>query len=402
MKQQKNKTSYALSTRAIHGKKMYPYTGAVATPIYQTSNFRFKNSDDAIRYADGDESVYVYTRYHNPTTTEAEEKLCAIFNAEASVVFSSGMAAISTALLSFAGAGEEIISNAQLYGGTYRLFRDVFPRYGIAVKNFPSVAAERVAQLITKKTRIVYFETPTNPQLELVDIALLLSIVQEKEKKLGTRIITIIDNTFATVINQQPFVYGVDIIMESATKYLGGHSDILAGIIVGKKELIAQVQFMAQYLGGCIDPFASFLLLRSLKTFPLRVREQCTNALAFATALEKNANIARVVYPGLPSFPQYALAQKQMAPGFGGIVTLEVKGGLKKAIRVADNLNVAVNAMSLGGMETLVSIPVLSSHIKMSDEELRQCNVTKGMLRVSLGAENVQDVIEDFERAMSR
>lgn len=381
---------------------MYPYTGAVSTPIYQTSNFRFENSNDAVRYADGDESVYVYTRYHNPTTRELEEKLCAIFNAEASVVFSSGMAAISTAILTFAGAGEEIISNAQLYGGTYRLFRDVFPRYGIGVKNFPSEAPERIAQLISKKTRVVYFETPTNPQLELVDIELLLSIVREKERKLGTRIITIIDNTFATIINQKPFAYGVDIIMESATKYLGGHSDIIAGIVVGKKELIAKVHFTAKYLGGCIDPFASFLLLRSLKTFPMRVREQCNNALAFATAMEKNKNILRVLYPGLPSFPQSAIAMKQMSPGFGGMVTLEVKGGLKKAIRVADNLRVAVNAMSLGGAETLVSIPVLSSHIKMSDEELQQCNVTKGMLRVSLGVEDVRDVVDDFEEAMSK
>ena len=170
MKQQKKNSQYAISTRAVHGNKMYPYTGAVSTPIYQTSNFRFENSNDAVRYADGDESVYVYTRYHNPTTRELEEKLCAIFNAEASVVFSSGMAAISTAILTFAGAGEEIISNAQLYGGTYRLFRDVFPRYGIGVKNFPSEASERIAQLISKKTRVVYFETPTNPQLELVDI----------------------------------------------------------------------------------------------------------------------------------------------------------------------------------------------------------------------------------------
>lgn len=400
MKQEKNNNEYAVSTRAIHGKKMYPFAGAVSTPIYQTSNFRFENSDDAIRYADGDESVYVYTRYHNPTTKELEEKINALYDAEESIIFSSGMAAISTALLSFAGTGDEIISNAQLYGGTYRLFRDVFPRYGITVKNFPSSEPQRIAELISEKTRVVYFETPTNPQLEVVDIALVLSIVRAEEKKYGTHIITMIDNTFATILNQKPFAFGVDIIMESATKYLGGHSDILAGIIVGKKELLAPIQFSAKYFGGCIDPFASFLFLRSLKTFPMRVREQCTNALTFATAMEQHTHIARVLYPGLPSFPQYALAQRQMSPGFGGMVTLEVQGGLKKAIQVADNLRVAVNAMSLGGMETLVSIPVLSSHIKMSEEELLHCNVTPGMMRISLGAEDVQDVVEDFARAL--
>jgi len=222
---------------------------------------------------------------------------------------------------------------------------------------------------------------------------------------LNRPILTMIDNTFATILNQDPFKFGIDVIVESATKYLGGHADILAGVVVGKKEFIKRVRALGKYHGGCADPFAAFLLGRSLKTFELRVHRQNENALALALALEKNKKVNRVIYPGLPSHPQFQIAKKQMI-GFGGMVTIEVKPSkqcspVEAAARVCDNLKVAVNAMSLGGVETLVSIPVYSSHVFMSDEELRKHGVTAGMIRISVGVEGVEDLIEDFKQALN-
>jgi len=210
-----------------------------------------------------------------------------------------------------------------------------------------------------------------------------------------------IDNTFASCLNQKPFDLGVDIVMESATKYLGGHSDILAGIAVGPKKTIDKIKITAKYLGGCADPFMAYLLFRSLKTFELRVSRQNENALALAKRLERHPKVLRVIYPGLESHPHHSLAKKQMS-GFGGMVTVEVRGGVKAAVKVCDALNVAVNAMSLGGVETLVSIPVYSSHVNMSGKELKQHGVTPGMIRISVGVEGIDDLISDFEQALKK
>jgi methionine-gamma-lyase len=256
--------------------------------------------------------------------------------------------------------------------------------------------------LITPKTTIVYFETPTNPTLGLVDIKKLVMLTRRMEKEFKSTITIICDNTFATILNQHPFDFGIDVIVESATKYLGGHADLMGGVVVGTKKLIVQVKALAKHLGGCADPFAAFLLDRSLKTFELRVRRQNENALALARALEKHAKVSRVIYPGLPSHPQHQLAKKQMTGGFGGMVTIEVRGGIRAAVKVCDSLKVAVNAMSLGGVETLVSIPVYSSHVNMTKKELKQHGVTPGMIRISVGVEGIDDLIADFRRALAK
>lgn len=399
----------SLATRAIHGKHLYAFKGPVATPIYQTSTYRFENSQDAIRYAQGDESVYVYTRYHNPTVNEVENRIAFMEDGEAAALFSSGMAAISTAILSLCQAGDEIVSTPALYGGTYRFFRDTLPNYDITVKYIDPSSLEDLRYLITPQTRIVYFETPTNPTLAIVDIEKLVKLTRKAEREFGKpakglagKPITImIDNTFATIVNQRPFDFGVDVIVESATKYLGGHADIMGGVVVGKKAFIKKVKGLAKHLGGCADPFAAFLLDRSLKTFELRVQRQNENALALAKALEKHPKGLRVFYSGLPSHPQHTLAKKQMS-GFGGMVTIEVRGGVKAAVKVCDSLKVAVNAMSLGGVETLVSIPVYSSHINMTSEELAKHGVTPGMIRISVGVEGIEDLIDDFRQALQR
>jgi len=406
MKKSSSRTNnLSLATRAVHGNKLYAYQGPVALPIYQTSTYRFQSSEDAIRYAKGDDTVYVYTRYHNPTVNEVEETLAAMENAEAAALFASGMAAISTALLAVTRAGEEIVSTPALYGGTYRFFRDELPKLNIGVKYVEPNKLESLKDLITPKTSVVYFETPTNPTLSIVDIAELVRYTRQAEKRIGRKVTIMSDNTFASIVNQDPFSFGVDVVVQSATKYLGGHSDILSGVVLGSKEFIKAVKTSAKYYGGCADPFAAFLLHRSLKTFELRVRRQNENAMALAQALERHKRVRRVLYPGLPSHPHHAIARKQMT-GYGGMVTIEVKPSKKllpveAAVKVCDNLRVAVNAMSLGGVETLVSIPVYSSHVHMSDAELKKHGVTPGMIRISVGVEGIDDLIADFEQALA-
>lgn len=400
----KSKNTLSLATRAIHGTKLYAYKGPVTTPIYQTSTYRFESSEDAVRYAKGDPSVYVYTRYHNPTVRDVEEKLAVMEHGEAALMFASGMAAISTAILAVTKAGDEIISTPGLYGGTYRWFRDELPRSNIAVRYVHPDRPAEIEKLATPRTTIVYFETPTNPTLDVVDIEAIVHHTRKAERKIGRKILIMIDNTFASILNQDPFQYGVDVITESATKYLGGHSDIMAGVVIGTSDYIQQVKTLAKYHGGCADPFAAFLLGRSLKTFELRVRRQNENALALANALENHRKISRVLYPGLPSHPKHTLAKKQMS-GFGGMVLIEAKpskgkSAVETVAKVCDKLKIAVNAMSLGGVETLVSIPVYSSHIFMSDQELKNHGVTPGMIRISVGVEGVEDLIADFEQAL--
>jgi cystathionine beta-lyase/cystathionine gamma-synthase len=390
-----------LATRAIHGKKLHAYKGPLTLPIFQTSTYRFDTSDDAIRYANGDESVYVYSRYHNPSVEDVEEKIALMNNGEACALFASGMAAISSAVLTLAHAGDEIISTPALYGGTYRFFRDILPRYGITVRYIDPDRLAELGSMITEKTKIVYTETPTNPTLAIVDMKKLAAETARARKRLGTQIVTMVDNTFATCMYQQPFELGFDAVVESATKYYGGHSDLLAGVVIGSAAFLKDVRVTAKYLGGCADPFAAFLVSRSLKTFAMRVQQQSAAALKLAKHLEGNAKVLRVIYPGLKSHPQHALAKRQMS-GFGAMVTIEVKGGAKGAVKVCDALCVAVNAMSLGGVETLVSIPVYSSHVNMSASELAQHGVTPGMIRISVGAEGVDDLIADFEQALRK
>jgi cystathionine gamma-synthase len=395
--------SMTLATRALHGKHLTPYQGPVAPPLVQTSTYRFRDSGDAVRYAAGDPEVYVYTRYHNPTVREAQERLALMMGAEQSLLLSSGMAAISSALLSVLRSGDELISTPALYGGTYRFFRDILPKLNIHVRYVRPEHLHRIPSMATRRTRIVYFESPTNPTLGIVDIDALVAATRRAEKKIGQKIAVMIDNTFATILNQNPLPRGVDVILESGTKYLGGHSDLVAGVIAGTEKFIAGAHTQMKYFGGCADPFAAFLMLRSLKTFELRVQRQNDNALALARYLETHRAVKRVFYPGLPSHPQHAIARKQMVEaggrGFGGMVTIEVVGGIRGAVKVCDNLHVAVNAMSLGGVETLVSIPVYSSHVNMTHRELRSHGVTPGMVRISVGVEGIGDLVRDFSRA---
>lgn len=399
-----NPRSMSIATRAIHGTQLFPHQAPVAPPIVQTSTYRFSDSGDALRYAQGDPDVFVYTRYHNPTVRAAEERLALIMESEKALLVASGMAAISSAILAAVHNGESIVSTPALYGGAYRFFRDILPRHGIAVRYADPAHPERIDTLVDATTRIVYVETPTNPTLSVIDLEVLMNAVRRAERRTRRKILVMIDNTFATSLNQHPFRFGIDVVIESATKYLGGHSDIIAGVIAGTEEFVQMAHTQMKFYGGCADPFAAFLLLRSLKTFELRVSRQNANALALAHHLERVPKVLRVLYPGLESHPQHRIAQRQMVEagglGYGGMVTIEVKGGVRGAVRAADALNVAVNAMSLGSVETLVSIPVYSSHVHMSAKELRRHGVTPGMIRISVGVEDIADISQDFARAL--
>jgi cystathionine beta-lyase/cystathionine gamma-synthase len=390
------KNKYRFSTLAIHaGEEGGSPFGAVMTPIYQSSTFAFKNTAELIKFQEGDPSKYLYTRYGNPTLRVVEEKVSALEGGEAALVVSSGMASVSTIALTLVSSGEEIISTEPVYGGTYHLFKDVFPKLGIKVHFIKPEGVDEAKRLLNQKTRLFFCETPTNPNLKIVDIGKIVDIAKEK------KIPVVVDNTFATPYNQSPLALGADFVVHSATKYLGGHSDLVAGVIVGPKNVIDKARETMKVLGGCIDPFGAFLLLRGLKTLAIRVERHNQNALKVAGFLSGHPKVKQVFYPGLSTHTQHTLAQSQMK-GFGGMVCFEVKGGLESATKVMDSLKLFINATSLGGVESLASIPVLTSHFGFEEEELERADVTPGMIRLSCGIEDGDDLVEDLKQALDR
>jgi cystathionine beta-lyase/cystathionine gamma-synthase len=308
------------------------------------------------------------------------------------VVTASGTAAISSALLSQLRAGEEVIATRQLYGGSYRLFRDVLPRLGIVVRHVETDLLG-IERLVGPRTKVLYIETPTNPTLRLVDLKKAVAFAQE------WGLVSLIDNTFASPVLQKPLSMGFNIVLHSASKYLAGHSDVIAGAAAGNNVLIRQVRSMVIQMGGSMDPEAAFLLIRGMKTLGVRIERQCKNAMIVAKFLEKHPKVASVHYPGLPSHPDYALAKRQMR-GFGAMMGFDLKGGLGAARRFCDRVQVFLLAASLGGVESLVVLPIYTSHYKMSTAELRAAGVGPGTVRVSVGLEDPEDLIEDLRQAL--
>ncbi|MFQ5778024.1 MAG: trans-sulfuration enzyme family protein [Terriglobia bacterium] len=386
-------SSAGLATRAVHaGEARHRVRAPVAAPIVQTANFTFESTAEMKRWAEGRSQADIYTRYGNPTLRVAEAKLAALEGAEAALVASSGMAAISTTLLTFLGAGEEVIATRQLYGGTYRLLRDLFPQFGIRVHHVGNDLGG-VAGLVTPRTRVLYTETPTNPTLEIVDL--------RRAARLARRfgLVSIVDNTFATPVGQRPLALGFDLVVHSATKYLSGHSDLIAGAVAGRRGLVAKIRQTQIELGGTLDPGAGYLLLRGMKTLTARVERQSATALAVARFLEKHPRVARVHYPGLASHPDHRLARQQMR-GFGAMLAFDAKGGLAAARRVCDRVRVFLLAASLGGVESLAVLPAFTSHYNMSAEELKAAGVAPGTVRLSIGLEEAADLIADLKQAL--
>ena len=382
------------ATLAIHvGQDKFHKGTSVGVEIARTANFTFASTEEMKRWAEGKSPAYIYTRYGNPTLTIAEKKIAALEGAEDAVVAASGMAAISHALLSVLKAGDEVIATRQLYGGTYRMMRDVFPRLGIVVRHVEADLAG-IERLVNPRTKALYIETPTNPTLRLVDLHKAVAFAKEWD------LISLIDNTFASPILQKPIEMGFDLVLHSATKYLAGHSDVIAGAAAGRKALIEEIRHMIIHLGGSMDPEAAFLLIRGMKTLEVRVWRQCATALTLAKYLEKHPKVARVHYPGLASHPDHRLAKRQMR-GFGAMLAFDLKGGLAAARRFCDRARIFLLAASLGGVESLAVLPIYTSHYNMSLAELRAASVEPGTVRVSVGLEDAEDLIEDLRQALA-
>ncbi len=390
-------TRYKLATLAIHGDESHRgKSEPVSFPIYHSSTYIFPSSDAIEGYMKrGERKQHIYMRDGNPTEDQLNRRLALLEGAEDALVCGSGMAAITTAILSAVRPGEEVIALPTLYGQTLNFLRHSLPEgHGVQVKFVAGVEGlYDLKPYVGPKSRLVYFETPTNPNLQIVDIAR----VVEEARRFG--LMTMVDNTFATPINQRPVPLGVDAVVHSATKYLGGHSDVLAGVIAGTKKFIHECHERIYQYGPVLSPFSSFLLLRSLKTLCIRIERQNTNALALARFFQGHERIEKVHYPGLPDDPFHDTAKKQMS-GFGGIVTVVIRGNKSDAMAFVDRLEVCLNATSLGGVETLVSLPVIASHAWQSDEELAQAKILPQMVRFSVGVEDIEDIIADCRQAL--
>src|SRR6516225_3532773 len=363
----RNETNLRPQTRAIHAGE--PPRHGVDVPvnpgIVRSSTFTFASSREIQRWAEGKSKAYIYSRYGNPTLTVVEKKIAALEGAEAAIVTSAGMAAISHSLLSLLSSGDELISTAEVYGGTYRLMRDVLPRLGIVVRHVDSSLAGLEDAGSARKHKLV----------------------------------SIADNTFATPMLQNPVAFGFDMVVHSVTKGLAGHSDLVGGVAAGRAELVARVREMVIELGGCMDPEVAFLLTRGIKTLGVRIERQSENAMRVARFLEKHRKVERVHYPGLKSHRDHELAKRQMR-GFGSMLAFDLKGGLPAARRFCDRVKLFLLAVSLGGVESLVVLPIYSSHYRMNEEELRRAGVKPGTVRVSIGLEDPVDLIEDLRQAL--
>jgi cystathionine beta-lyase/cystathionine gamma-synthase len=365
----------------------------LTTPIYETTTFVFDSAEEVLAYNEGRSSKYLYSRYTNPTVISAERKLAALDRAELALLFSSGQGATTTLLMTHLKAGDEVVCSAAIYGGTLHLLQDVLARFGVTPRFVSLDELAAPDRLFSDRTRIVWFESPINPTLRCVDVARIASACRARS------VLSVIDNTFASPINQQPLALGVDLAMQSVTKYLNGHSDVTGGVVAGSAALVAPIEKVRRMVGTVMDPHPAYALGRGLKTLPLRVARHNTNAQAVADFLSQHRRVSRVYYPGLPSHPDHAIAKTQMS-GFGGMVCFDLDGDYARAAAVYDRLKIIKRAASLGGVESLISMPVLTSQWGHTDEQLRDAGVTRGMLRLSVGLEDAVDLIEDLDQAL--
>jgi cystathionine beta-lyase/cystathionine gamma-synthase len=368
--------------------------GSLTTPIYETTTFVFDSAEQVREYNIGKNTKYLYSRYGNPTVAAVEKTLATLEGAESGLLLSSGQAATTTALLGLLSAGDEIVCSSAIYGGTLHLLGDLLPKFGIRPRFVTLDELARPEGIFTETTRMVWFESPINPTLRCVDVAAVAGACRARG------VLSAVDNTFASPINQQPISLGVDLVMHSATKYLNGHSDVTAGALVGPARLIDPIFKAQKMLGTILDPSAAYALGRGLKTLSVRVERQNTSAAAVARWLEKDPRVAAVYYPGLESHPDHAIAARQMR-GFGGMVCVDVGGGYARAERFFDRLQVFNRAASLGGVESLCSLPVLTSQWGLSEEELARAGVTASMARLSVGLEDAEDLIADLDQALA-
>ncbi len=382
-------------TRLIHEHDGATDAAApLTTPIYETTTFVFENAEEVRAYNEGRSSKFLYTRYGNPSIVAVEKTLAALESTEEALLFSSGQAATTTAIMALVRAGDEVVCSSAIYGGTLHLLNDLLVKFGVRPRFVSLDELARPEAALSDATKLVWFESPINPTLRCVDIEKVARACRARG------VLSVVDNTFASPINQQPIALGVDLVMHSATKYLNGHSDVTAGVIAGPARLIEPVSKARRLIGTVLDPYAAYALGRGMKTLAVRVARQNASAMAVATRMADDPRVSAVYYPGLAQHPDHAIAARQMR-GFGGMVTIDLGGSYERAARFFDRLRVVKRAASLGGVESLCSLPVLTSQYGHSDEELARAGVTKGMARLSIGLEDPEDLIADLDQALA-
>lgn len=379
-------------TEAVRGgTDLSKQNGPLSTPIYQTSTFQVTDTEQQLRATHSD---MFYTRYGNPTHTVAESAIAELEGTDAALLFASGMNAVTTTVLALLKSGDHIVSQRDIYGGVTKFFTQWLPKLGLDVTLVDTNDYDQHVRAIRPNTRMLYLESPTNPMARIIDLKKVSEIAKQHN------LISMIDSTFATPINQRPAEFGIDLIMHSCTKYFGGHGDLIAGVVSGRQDLIDQIHETRTTLGGCMDPHAAWLLLRGIKTLAVRVQRQNENTLKIAQFLSTHPQVKAVYYPFLEGNPQRGLAMQQMSGG-GGLLSFEVDGTGEDARRLAESLRLFTLAPSLGGVDSLVTIPVLTSHAMISSEERRRMGVTEQMIRLSVGIESADDLIADLDRGLS-
>jgi cystathionine beta-lyase/cystathionine gamma-synthase len=378
-------------TKAVRGAaNLDKKNGPLATPIYQTSTFEVTDNDEQVRATHSD---HFYTRYGNPTNTVAEKRIAELEGVDAALTFASGMGAITTTIMALLQSGDHVVAQRDIYGGANKFLSQWLPKLGIETTFVDTTEYEQHAQAIRPNTKLLYLESPTNPVLRVVDFNRVVALAKQHN------LLSMIDATFGTPINQHPAEFGIDLVMHSGTKYLAGHSDLICGVIAGRHEWMERIWETRTTLGNCMDPHASWMLVRGLKTLALRVARHNENAQRVAEFLSEHARVRRVHYPFLKSHPQYGVARQQMRGG-GGVVSFEVEGTGEDARRVSEGMRLFTLAPSLGSVESVVSIPVLTSHAMIPAEERAKMGVTEQMIRLSVGIENADDLIADLEHAL--
>ncbi len=391
----KRKRTYGLQTRLTHGTRETQDTTAVTPPIFQTSTFVLRTPEEGADLAAEIAPAMYYTRYGSPNTKQVEKLLASLEESEAGLALGSGMAAVATAIMANIQAGDHVVAQRTHYTATMSLLAETLPKFDVEVTQVDQRDTTAFAQAIRPHTKIVYTETPTNPTMDLTD----LRATAELAHKVGALAIT--DNTFASSYNQRPLALGYDLVVHSATKYLNGHADVTAGAILGSQTLINRAWEYLRVHGPVLHPFEAWLLRRGLQTYGLRMAVHNQNALAVAHFLEQHPAVERVYYPGLPSHPQHELARQQMVGGFGGMLAFEMKGGYAAAYQAIKRTEICLLAVSLGGVETLITHPASMIHAHQSDAERATAGISPGLIRLSVGVENVEDIIEDLNQALS-
>src|SRR5438874_24914 len=390
----KSRRARGLQTRLIHSPQAANDTTASSPPIFLTSTFLLRTPEEGAELAEQVAPAMFYTRYGSPNTKQVEVLLAELERSEAALALGSGMAAVTTAILANVRMGDHVIAQQAHYTATMSLLTHTLPGYGIEVTQVDQRNPEAFARAVRPNTKIIYTESPTNPTMDLTDLRATAEIAH------AAGALAITDNTFASPYNQRPLELGYDLVVHSATKYLNGHADVTAGAIMGARQLIDNAWEYLRVHGPVLHPFDAWLLRRGLQTYGLRMAAHNQNALAVAQFLEQHPAVEKVYYPGLPSHPQYELAKQQMIGGFGGMLSFEMKGGYDAAYKVIRNTELCLLAVSLGGVETLITHPASMIHAHQSDEERRAAGISPGLIRLSVGVENVEDIIEDLDRAL--